>query len=61
MNPHGNNISGENRTKKGPKPGKNPDGFYEICWEDICDEAPVLYIGTEEFIVGQSDPDDFFR
>ena len=60
VNPHGKNIPGENRTKKGDKPGKNPDGFYEICVEDICDEFPVMYVGTEEFIVGESDTEDFF-
>jgi len=60
VNPHGKNIPGKNRTKNGPTPGKNPDGFYEICVEDICDEFPVMYVGTEEFIVGVSDPEDFF-
>jgi len=57
-NPHGNNIPGENRPDKAK--GNNPDGFYQICVTDICDSAPVIYIGTEEFVVGQSNPDDFF-
>jgi len=58
VNPHGNNIPGENRPDKAK--GNNPDGFYKICVTDICDSAPVIYIGTEEFVVGQSNPDDFF-
>jgi hypothetical protein len=59
VNPHGNVVPGKNRPDHAK--GNNPDGFYQICVTDICDENPVIYIGTEEFIVGQSDPDDFFR
>jgi streptogramin lyase len=58
VNPHGNNIPGGNRPDNAK--GKNPDGFYEICAIDICDSAPDIYIGTEEFVVGQSDPYQFF-
>ena len=58
VNPHGNNIPGGNRPDNAK--GKNPDGFYKICVIDICDPTPEIYVGTEEFIAGQSDPDNFF-
>ena len=32
---------------KGKGMGQNPDGFYQLFTEDICDPNPVIYIGTE--------------
>jgi hypothetical protein len=47
VNPHGNNIPGENRGKNGKdKRNINPDGFYELSATDICDAEPDLWIGT---------------
>jgi len=47
VNPHGNNIPGEDRDNDGKdKNNVNPDGFYEIIAEDICDAEPDIYIGT---------------
>ncbi len=45
VNPHGNIIPGKNRGNNGnPKP-INPDGFYKLLAEDICDVAPEIYVG----------------
>ena len=47
VNPHGNIIPGKNRDSNGKdKKNINPDGFYEIIAEDICDAEPDIYIGT---------------
>jgi hypothetical protein len=43
-NPHGNTEPGGKAKGKGM--GVNPDGFYEIIAEDICDAEPDIYIGT---------------
>jgi hypothetical protein len=51
VNPHGNNIPGENRGKNGkPKNNKNPDGFYELAFiaRDNCDPEPQIWIGTAD-------------
>ena len=32
---------------KGKGMGRNPDGFYQLFAEDICDPNPVIYMGTE--------------
>ena len=29
-----------------PKGGNNPDGFYQLFAEDICDPAPQIWVGT---------------
>jgi len=47
VNPHGNNVPGENRSKNDKdKRNINPDGFYELSATDICDAEPDLWIGT---------------
>lgn len=48
VNPHGNNIPGENRPDKAVSKGKNPDGFYQILAEDICDAEPEIFVGTSD-------------
>lgn len=48
VNPHGNNIPGENRSDNAVSKGKNPDGFYQILSEDICDAEPEIYVGTSD-------------
>ncbi|GAI80356.1 unnamed protein product, partial [marine sediment metagenome] len=49
VNPHGNTIPGEDRDNNSKdKNNVNPDGFYEIIAEDICDAAPDIYIGTAD-------------
>ena len=46
VNPHGNIIPGKERGNNGkPKP-VNPDGFYELGSEDICDAEPEIWVGT---------------
>jgi hypothetical protein len=42
-NPHGEKTP----AGKGKGSGRNPDGFYQLFTEDICDPNPVIYIGTE--------------
>ncbi|MDD5093615.1 MAG: hypothetical protein PHV74_04440 [Dehalococcoidia bacterium] len=46
VNPHGNIIPGKNRGND--KPNQNPDGFYQLISEDICDASPEIYVGTAE-------------
>ena len=41
-NPHGQKTP----AGKGKGMGQNPDGFYQLFTEDICDPNPVIYIGT---------------
>jgi len=48
VNPHGNNIPGENRPDNAVSKGKNPDGFYQILAEDICDVEPEIFVGTSD-------------
>jgi len=48
VNPHGNNIPGENRSDNAVSKGKNPDGFYQILAEDICDAEPEIFVGTSD-------------
>ncbi|MGD8536355.1 MAG: hypothetical protein PVF66_10950, partial [Candidatus Aminicenantes bacterium] len=48
VNPHGNNIPGKNRPDKAVSKGKNPDGFYQILAEDICDAEPEIFVGTSD-------------
>jgi hypothetical protein len=48
VNPHGNNIPGENRSANAVSKGKNPDGFYQILAEDICDAEPEIFVGTSD-------------
>ena len=49
VNPHGNNVPGEDRNSNGKdKNNKNPDGFYEITVSDICDATPDLWVGTAD-------------
>jgi hypothetical protein len=48
VNPHGENIPGENRSDNAKSKGKNPDGFYQILAEDICDAEPEIYVGTKD-------------
>lgn len=44
VNPHGKNIPGENRSDNAKSKGKNPDGFYQLCAVDNCDEEPEIYV-----------------
>ncbi len=48
VNPHGENIPGENRPDNAVSKGKNPDGFYQILAEDICDAEPEIFVGTSD-------------
>lgn len=48
VNPNGNTIPGENRPDNAVSKGKNPDGFYQILAEDICDAEPEIFIGTSD-------------
>ncbi|MBL7119722.1 MAG: hypothetical protein ISS53_03455 [Dehalococcoidia bacterium] len=48
VNPHGKKIPpAGSTTMPGPKGGRNDDGFYQVFVEDNCDEAPMVWIGTE--------------
>ena len=48
VNPHGDNIPGENRSDNAKSKAKNPDGFYQIFAEDNCDPEPEIYVGTAD-------------
>jgi len=48
VNPHGNNVPGKNRGKNGKEKNQNPDGFYQLLAEDVCDAEPEIYVGTAD-------------
>ena len=55
VNPHGNNIPGKNRSENAKSKAQNPDGFYQLFAEDICDPEPeiyVSYIGANPYLFG---------
>lgn len=46
VNPHGDTIPGKNRSDNAKSKGKNPDGFYQLLAEDICDPEPEIHVGV---------------
>ncbi|MDY6892706.1 MAG: vWA domain-containing protein [Chloroflexota bacterium] len=47
VNPHGNIIPGKNRPDKAEDKAKNPDGFYQLLAEDICDPEPQIFVSCD--------------
>jgi len=49
VNPHGNNIPGEERSDNAKSKAKNPDGFYQLFAEDNCDDVAEIEIFVSGF------------
>jgi hypothetical protein len=53
VNPHGNNVPGEKRSKNAKDQAVNPDGFYRLMAEDLCTDASVENIDIQVVYVNK--------